>query len=273
MIRRGGRAARALSLLPPSVAAGVVLAVILVAWEIVTRFGWVDPLVVSTPQAVARAIPDILGSQAGQEALFITGSEIITAFGLAVAAGLVAGTLLGLSRQLRLAYLPVISFLMSTPKVVFLPLFMLSLGVSSASAAAFGAFEAFFYVTVNVVGGVELVDPRHLRVARAFRAGPLRTFADVVFPTALPGICTALWYGIKHAFLGCLISELWASHAGVGTLIKGFSERLDTAHVLAMVLIISFVAILAGSLWSRAEGRLSRWRHTQAGADAVVAYA
>ncbi|MDR0360467.1 MAG: ABC transporter permease subunit [bacterium] len=249
------------------------LAVILAGWEIVTALGWADPLIVSTPQAVARAIPDILGSQAGQQALAITGSEIIDAFVMAVGAGLIAGTILGLSRQLRQAYLPVITFLMSTPKVVFLPLFMLSLGVSSISAAAFGAFEAFFYVTVNVVGGVELVDPRHLRVARAFRAGPLRTFANVVFPTALPGICTALWYGIKHAFLGCLISELWASHAGVGTLIKAYSDQLDTAHVLAIIVIISFVAILAGSLWSRAEARLSRWRRTQAGADAVVAYA
>lgn len=249
------------------------LAVIVAAWEIVTRFGWADPLVVSTPQAVARAIPDILGSQAGQEALSVTGSEIIDAFVMAVGAGLLAGTVLGLSSQLRQAYLPVITFLMSTPKVVFLPLFMLSLGVSSLSAAAFGAFEAFFYVTVNVVGGVELVDPRHLRIARAFRAGPLRTFGNVVFPTALPGICAALWYGIKHAFLGCLISELWASHSGVGTLIKAYSDRLDTAHVLGMIVIVSFVAILAGSLWSRAEARLSRWRRTQSGADAVVAYA
>ena len=243
------------------------------AWEIVTQLDWVDPVIVSTPHDVARAIPDILSSDEGQSALKITGREILLAFGMGVGAGLVAGILLGLSEQLRKAYLPFVTFLLSTPKVVFLPLFLLTLGITEIYAAAFGAFEAFFYVTVNVVGGVELVDPRHLRVAHAFRAGRLRTVVDVVFPTALPGIFTALWYGIKHAFLGVLIAELWASQGGVGTLIKIYADRLDTAHVLGMILIISFVAIVAGTLWSRAETRLSRWRGTQGGTADVVAYA
>jgi ABC-type nitrate/sulfonate/bicarbonate transport system permease component len=254
----------------PSVAISVVLALVVALWEITTRLGWVDPVIASTPVGVARAIPDILTTSEGLSALKITGEEIFFAFCVGVGSGFAVGILLGVSRVLRQAYLPLIVFLMSTPKVVFLPLFMLSMGITQKSAVAFGAFEAFFYVVVNVVGGVDLVDPRHLEVARAFRASRLKTLVGIILPSALPGVFAALWYGIKHAFLGVLISELWASQGGVGTLIKVYSNRLDTAHVLAIILIISFVAIVAGTLWSRLENRLGRWRTTRFGADAVT---
>lgn len=273
--RRGGRIgalfADQRSATRLAVAGAVTLAIVL--WEITTRTGLVDPVVVSTPLDVARAVPDILTSSKGLRALQITGSEIVVAFIIGMGSGLIAGIVLGVSKTLREAYLPFITFLMSTPKVVLLPLFMLGFGITQTSAAAFGAFEAFFYVTASVVGGVGLVEERHLKVAHAFRAGPWRSLANVILPSAMPGIFAALWYGIKHAFLGVLISELWASQGGVGSLIRNYADRLDSAHVIALIGVVSFIAILVGTLWARLEARLSRWRSTQPGNSGLVAMA
>jgi ABC-type nitrate/sulfonate/bicarbonate transport system permease component len=250
-----------------------VLVLAIVLWEIATRTGLVDPVVASTPLDVMRAVPDVLTSSQGVQALQITGSEILAAFIFGTGSGFIAGITLGVSKVLREAYLPFITFLMSTPKVVLLPLFMLGFGITQTSAAAFGAFEAFFYVTASVVGGVGLVDERHLKVARAYRSGPWRALTSVILPSALPGIFAALWYGIKHALLGVLISELWASQGGVGSLIRIYADRLDSAHVIALIGIISVIAILGGTLWARVEARLSRWRNTQLGNSGLVAMA
>lgn len=248
---------------------GTVLAV-LVAWDLVARIGLVDPLFLPGPLAVVGAFGELAGDQAAIEAFRLTGLAIVVAFVVGTVSGGVVAAVLGASRTLRRAFLSPLLFVLSTPKSIFLPIFILAFGISGTSAAAFGAFEAFFYVVVNVLGGIELVEERHLRVARAFRASLLHRYLDVIGPAALPGIFAALWYGVKHAFLGVMIAQLWASRGGIGDLIKAYSTNLRTGNVLAIVLVITIVAILAGSLWTRVETRLNRWRGSGAGVVGAV---
>ena len=92
----------------------------------------------------------------------------------------------------------------------------------------------------------------------------------MILPAALPGICAAFWYGIKHAFRGVMIAQLWASDGGIGPLIRTYSAALRTDYVLAIVLLITIIAIVAGALWTRAETRLNRWRSTGAATVATI---
>lgn len=259
------RARRAL-LLRTAILAGVIL-----AWDLLVRIGIVDGHFLSPPLDVLRAMVDLLGDPTAQSAFSRTGYSIVIAFIVGTSAGLFVALLLGASRVMREAFLAPISFILSTPKSIFLPIFTLIFGLGSASAAAFGAFESFFYVVVNVVGGLGLVEQRHQKVATAFGASTRHRYADVILPAALPGIFAALWYGIKHAFLGVMIAQLWASDGGIGPLIRTYSSAMRTDYVLAIVLIITVVSVLAGALWTRAETRLNRWRSSGAGAVTTAA--
>lgn len=250
----------------PGISITMIIVAFLAIWELTTSVGWLDATFVSTPQAVAVAVVDLSRDPVARSALRQTGLSIVLAFVIGTSAGIVIGTILGRVRILRDAYMAPIVFLLSTPKSIFLPIFVLALGIGRGSSSAFGAFEAFFYVVVNVVGGVDLVEPRHLQVAQAYRAGRLATFAEVIFPAAMPGIFSALWFGIKHALLGTMIAELWASRGGLGSLIRLYSNELNTANVLALVLVVSLVAILCGAGWTKVESRLSRWRGRGIGA-------
>jgi ABC-type nitrate/sulfonate/bicarbonate transport system permease component len=237
----------------------IVIAVIL-GWDLLVRVRMVDGDFLSPPLDVLRAMIDLVGDSDAQEAFSRTGYSIVVAFLIGTSAGLVAALAIGASRTLQEAFIGPIAFILSTPKSIFLPIFTLIFGLGAMSAAAFGAFESFFYVVVNVIGGLGLVEHRHLRVATAFGAKTHHRYLDVVLPAALPGIFAALWYGIKHAFLGVMIAQLWASDGGIGPLIRTYSAALKTDYVLAIVLMITIVAIFAGSLWSRLESRLNRWR-------------
>lgn len=247
----------------------VVLAI--AVWDLVVRVGWIDPLFLSPPGDVAAAMVDMFGKHEVITAFGHTGYSILLAFVIGTAAGMVVAMLLGASALLRRAYIGPLSFILSTPKSIFLPVFTLLFGISGSSAAAFGAFEAFFYVVVNVLSGLDLVDDRHVRVARAFKANRRHMYTDVIIPSALPGIFAALWYGIKHAFLGVMIAQLWASQGGIGSLIRSYSAQLQTEYVLAIVLVITFVAVLAGALWTRVETKMNRWRTAGSGSSTTAA--
>ncbi|MFI6348625.1 ABC transporter permease [Streptomyces sp. NPDC050560] len=251
----------------------LVLVVCVVIWDLVVRVGLVDPLFLAPPGDVVAAVGDLFGQRDVLTAFAETGQTILIAFLIGAGAGLAAACLLGASATVRRAYLAPLTFVLSTPKSIFLPVCTLIFGISNSSAAAFGVFEAFFYVVVNVLGGLDLVDPRHVRAARAFRAPRRHLYADVILPSALPGIFAALWYGIKHAFLGVMIAQLWASQGGIGSLIRNYSAQLKTAYVLAIVLVITVVAVVAGALWTRLEVRMNRWRTAGSAATASVSIA
>jgi ABC-type nitrate/sulfonate/bicarbonate transport system permease component len=249
----------------------VILAALLF-WDLSTRFGLIDSDFVSTPMAVAGAFGEMLGNSEVLSALASTGGNILLAFMIGTAVGITAGTMLGLSKTLWQAYMSPLLFLMSTPKSIFLPIFILLCGIGSTSAVVFGAFEAAVFVTINVAAGMALVEDRHMKVARAFKASRTQTLLAVVFPSALPGIFTALWFGIRHAFIGVLIAELWASSDGVGGLIRVYAEQLHTDKTLALMLAVTILAIITGTAWNHLETRLTRWRQSSAaGASTTTA--
>lgn len=248
---------------------GVIVALILV-WEITTRLGLVDKDFVSTPLRVLAALGQMLRDPVVLSALSNTGTSILLAFLLGTAIGIAAGTVMGLSKTLWDAYMSPLLFLLSTPKSIFLPIFILLYGIGPTSAIFFGAFEAFVFVALNVAAGMALVDSRHLTVARAFKASRSQTLLAIIFPSALPGIFTALWYGIRHAFTGVLIAELWASSEGVGALIRVYAEQLHTDKTLALMLAMTAIAILAGAVWNQIEARLTRWRQDPLGSETAA---
>lgn len=247
-----------------------VIATVIVAWELLTRFGLIDIDFVSTPLAVAGAFVEMLGTREVMTALGSTGGNILMAFVIGTTVGIVVGTVMGLSKTLWQAYSAPLLFLMSTPKSIFLPIFILLCGIGSTSAVVFGAFEAAVFVTINVAAGMALVEDRHMKVARAFKASWGQTILNVVLPSALPGIFTALWFGIRHAFIGVLIAELWASSDGVGGLIRVYAEQLHTDKTLALMLAVTILAVVAGTIWNHLETRLTKWRQTSAAGAATT---
>jgi ABC-type nitrate/sulfonate/bicarbonate transport system permease component len=247
-----------------------VIAAMIVAWELLTRFGLIDIDFVSTPLAVGGAFVEMLGTREVITALGSTGGNILLAFVIGTTVGIVVGTVMGLSKTLWQAYSAPLLFLMSTPKSIFLPIFILLCGIGSTSAVVFGAFEAAVFVTINVAAGMALVEDRHMKVARAFKASWGQTILNVVLPSALPGIFTALWFGIRHAFIGVLIAELWASSDGVGGLIRVYAEQLHTDKTLALMLAVTILAVVAGTIWNHLETRLTKWRQTSAAGAATT---
>lgn len=242
-----------------------IVALVIVLWDTSTRFGWLDKLFVSSPGDVSGALVEMAGESIVWTALRETAWAILLAFAIGTVSGIVGGMVLGLSKLIRDAYFPVVLFILSTPKSIFVPIFLLLFGIGPQAAAIFGGFEAFFYVAVSVVGGVGLVEDRHLRIARAFRANWWRTFTDVILPASSPGIFTGLWFGIKHAFLGVMIVELYVSVGGLGQLIRQYTNDLATHRVMALVGTVVVAAVLLGTLWNRVERRLNRWRGDAAG--------
>ncbi len=238
---------------------GVVIA-LLVIWEILSRLEWVNPMFVSRPTDIFAAIPDVLGDEKAVDALTTTGTSIWWAIVYAVIIGIVGGYLLGSVQLLRDAFYGPVNFIIGIPKSIFIPIFLLVFGINTQTAIYYGAFSGIFYVMINVVGGLDLVEERHMMVARAYSASWWYRVRDIVLPASTPGVFAGIWYGIKNGLQGVLIFELFISVGGLGSLIKTYTNRLEIDRVFVVVLGVAVISIVLGEIWSAIERRLSRWR-------------
>lgn len=238
---------------------GVLLA-LLIVWQIASMAGILNPDILPSPIELGVDAGQIFGQAATWGAVGKSGIAILFAFIVGTGAGIVVGFLFGLVRVLKDAFFPVVLFFMSTPKSIFIPIFLLLFGINQTTPVFYAAFATFFYVCVNVVGGVGLVQQKHLTVVDAYGGNWWQRILDVVLPASTPGLFAAIWYGIKHSVFEVLVIELYVSSGGIGTLIHDYSNTLQPGKVLVLVLFVVVVSVLLGTLWNRLETRLDRWR-------------
>lgn len=238
----------------------IILLGFLFVWELASRLEIVNPLFLPPPTRILAAVGFVSQDPVFATAMRTTGYQILFAFLIALILGGIVGVALGLSETLKAAYLGPILFILGTPKSVFLPIFMLLFGLGTPSKIAFGAFSAFFYVSTNIVGGVELLQAKHRRLAHAFQAPFPMYLRDIVLPAALPGLLAALWFGLRQSLTAVLVAELFASQNGIGYLIRVYTSQFNTDRTLALVLIVSVAAIFLAVFWDALERRMDRWR-------------
>ena len=229
-------------------------------WEAVARGA--NPLLYVPPSAALPALGRLLTLQSYPDLLAdmaLTLREILTAYALALTAGLACGAALGLNRLVGRAYGPLLAALYAVPAVVWYPSLMLFFGLDAASKIAFGFLLGFFPIALAVVAGVRQVNPHVLTVARAFGARPAFVFTRVMVPSMLFTLVGGLRTGLALAVIGVIVGEILGSKAGMGALINHAYGLFRTADYVALVLVTLVLIVGSDALAVLVERRARRW--------------
>jgi ABC-type nitrate/sulfonate/bicarbonate transport system permease component len=243
----------------PGLARLIVIAVLLVVWEIAARW-FVDPLFLSPPSKVIATLGTLFDNPAVRAALQITLFELAVAFVIAVAIGLVLGLAIGLQPFARLSLFPIVLLLYGMPQVTILPLFILYFGIGAASKIAFGVTHGVFPVVMTVVAGVQNLKPILMTSARSMGASRWQIFRHVIFPHMVPSFFAGMRLGMSGVLLGVLLAELYVSVAGIGYFTTLFTQNFEPAKLLGLIGTLAAMAIFLNALVRRAETHFGKWR-------------
>jgi len=241
----------------------ILLVVVLGAWELGVRVGWLDPLFFAAPTQVIRAFGELAIDVEVRKTFLDTLVVLGIAFGIGSGLALLVGTWLGLVKTAHRIFLPFITIAMSTPKIIFLPLIVVALGTGAISKVAYAGMSAFFFTVPNVAASVRMIDQRLLMAVRSLGANRKQRFVHLIVPGSLPGVVTGLWFGMKHALLSVLVAELFISQGGIGFWINRYTSSFQIDKVFALIFALALVAVGLGWVFRMVEQRLDRWRPVQ----------
>jgi NitT/TauT family transport system permease protein len=236
------------------------LAVVLGAWEILPRSGVVNPLLLPPLSEVLAMLGNLIGRPNVQEAVAVTALEVLVAFIIAVPLGAAAGILIAESEYAGEVFKPMLFYVFSIPKSIFLPMFILVFGIGFQQKVAYAAFTTAFVVLMSATAAVESVRSDHIMVARSYGASRTQILWRVYVPSMLPILLETLRISMIFNFTGVMIAEMYASRTGIGHLISNWGENFQMPQLFAGVIMLSAVAILFNEAVRALEARCSTWR-------------
>ena len=236
------------------------VALFFLAWEGVSRLGWVSPVLLSSPTRIAAAGYRLLGTGVLQADLAFT----LKVFGLSVVVATFAGTGLGLAigyspTVYRLLH-PFIVAVNSLPKIVLMPLIVLWLGIGMSANVFLGALMASFPVIISTYTGVLSLERDFVLVARAFGASRPTLLRTIVLPGVTPYLLSGLRVGVNYAMVGVLISEFFASSRGVGYRMVMYMSNFEVEQFFVCLVLVAGFTLLVTGLLHALESRVHGWR-------------
>jgi NitT/TauT family transport system permease protein len=225
--------------------AAVTLACAAALYEALARSGWFAPALMPTLPQVASAFAASLtdGTMLGHT--MSTLYRVLFGLGLAIAAGLPLGVLMGRFRAVENFVLPLASALMPIPSLAWVPVFILWFGLGNTVATLIVFYAASFPLLLNTWTGVRAVNPLWLRAAGAMGADENALFWKVIIPGASPFIITGLRQAFLRAWIAVVGAEmLAASDWGLGWVIFDAKEFLNTPLMLASLAVIGAIGFV-----------------------------
>lgn len=220
------------------------LAMILVTWDLLTRFGIVSGFILAPPADVVTALADSVTSGQLWPHLWATASETVLGFGISLVAAVVIGSVFALSPVLRRAIYPYIVASQTFPKVAVAPLVVAAFGYGLAPKAVLAVLLAFFPILVNTIAGLTEISDDEIDLFRSMRASRWQELRYLRIPNALAFIFPALNSAVVLALIGAIVGEFVAARVGIGYAIKLYATTGDTAATYAMLIVLAVFGLL-----------------------------
>ncbi|HCE09671.1 MAG TPA: sulfonate ABC transporter permease [Oxalobacteraceae bacterium] len=257
-------------------AAGLIVPLVLILlWQAVCLLGWINPLKLPSPFAVAQRwvqyllpVDPYTGSGSWLSWAFsgelvgdAIGSMVRVAMGFAVGAGLALplGLLMGASQRVYGKMYILVQVLRPIPPSAYTPLAMLWFGLGNPPAVFMISIAAFFPVLINTIVGVRQVDSIYLRAARNLGVSHATMFVRVMLPAAMPYILAGVRIAIGASFMIVIVSELIAVPDGLGFRINEAREYFWTDKVMAGMFTIGMIGLALDLIMNKLNNHLLRW--------------
>jgi NitT/TauT family transport system permease protein len=235
----------------------VVIAVLLVVWDVAIRVFSVPAYVVPTPASVGQALVKERARLADNAIPTIL--ESLGGFALGNLVAIAAAVAFVHNRMLQRAFYPVAVAVRTLPIVAIAPILVLMLGNGYAPKIAIAALITFFPTLVNMVEGLESVDPQAMELMHVLSARRSEVFRYVRWPSSLPYLFSAMRIASTSSVLGALVAEWIGTNKGLGYLIVLTTYDFRTALLYAAMAVTSAIALTFFFLVSILEWLLVRW--------------
>jgi ABC-type nitrate/sulfonate/bicarbonate transport system permease component len=214
---------------------------VLVAWETLARSGTFTPFQLPALSAVLVRI----WSDAVSGDLFINTAltlyRALVSFAICAVGGVAIGMAMSRNKIANWFFDPIISVGFPMPKIAFLPVVILWLGVYDVSKITIIVIDAIFPVIAATVIAIQGVERELIWSARNMGANNRELMTQIVLPAALPQIMTGLQVALPLTLIVAVVAEMLMGGYGLGGAMMTASRFANSTGVFAGIVEIAVI--------------------------------
>lgn len=233
-------------------------AAILLAWQLVTTSGLVEPYRLPTPASVFTAGVELAESGQLWTHIAISVQRVLLGFAIGSVIGLAAAGLVGLSRLGDILLSPTLAAIRAVPSLAWVPLLILWMQIGEESKVTLIAIGAFFPVYTTVASALRHVDPHLVEAGRSFSLHGWSLFRTVQLPAVIPSVVSGLRLALAQAWLFLVAAELIASSMGLGFLLTDSQSNGRVDRILLSIVLLALLGTITNGLLALVEKYLLR---------------
>jgi NitT/TauT family transport system permease protein len=247
------------------------LALAILVWALAARPSGGDFQLVPTPAATFAALARLLRTPDFLADLAASLQRIGMGFALSMAAGLLLGATIGVSRSLSSLLGGIIDALRYTPVSTFIPLTILWFGVGDLQKVVVLGLGTAPYLAAMVADAIRATRTEYMHGARTLGAGTLTIVWRVVIPSAAPQVWQAGRLSFAIAWTYLVTAELVGANQGLGRFLVLSERFVQIPDMFAATIVIGFIGFVSDILFRLAYRRLFPWmlHSTEQGRDGV----
>jgi NitT/TauT family transport system permease protein len=187
-------------------------------------------------------------------------SVYLTGYLLAAVCAIPIGLLMGGFRPLGRTLDIYVNALTATPRVAFIPLVIVLLGLGFEAKITIIFLGAVMPILINTYAGVLNADNELIEMARSAGASRAQIFRRIMLPGALPFIVVGLRLGATIGLINTVVAELYTAVRGLGGLLAVYGNTFQMAPYFVVVLVLAGIGVVVTEGLRFVENRMGRWR-------------
>lgn len=215
---------------------------------------------IPTPAATLAAAQRLLAEGRLAEGVRESLTVYLSGFTIAAIVAIPTGVLMGTIRPLGKTVDIFVFALAATPRVAFIPLIIVLLGLGIEAKTFIVFLGAIMPILINTYAGVLAVDEELIEMARSVGATRLRVFRRIVLPSAVPFMVAGLRIGATIGLINTVVAELYTAVSGLGGLLAIYGNTFRMAEYFVIVLTLALIGVVVTEILRFIEVRLIRWR-------------
>ena len=245
------------------------IVVLLVAWEMLARSGVFTHFQLP---AFSEVVQRIWRDGESGDLWINTGLTLyraIVSFIICAVLGVLIGMAMSRSVIANWFFDPIVSIGFPMPKIAFLPVVILWLGVFDVSKITITVVDAIFPVIAATVIAIEGVDLQLIWSARNMGATNQELLRHVVLPAASPQIMTGLQVALPLSLIVTVVAEMLLGGYGLGGAMMTASRFANSTGVFAGIVEIAIIGYGLVKIMAMVRRRLLIW-HQEAHTPSTV---
>lgn len=231
---------------------------LLLAWWVSVIVFEIKPFIAPSPVAVVKIL--VLRFDMLLTNLVPTAIESVLGFLLGNFAAIAIATVFVHKRTAEEAFFPIAVMINTIPVVAKAPILVLLLGNGMEPKIAIAALICFFPTLVNMVRGLQDVNPQALELMRVLSASPREVFFKLRVQNSLPYLFSALKIAASTSVIGAIVGEWIGSTKGIGALIIQATYAFDTPLLYATIVVGSTFSACFFAVIGLLERRVVKWK-------------